>query len=220
MSVVLDGQKSSTRQLNAGVPQGSVLGPTLFLLYINDLPDNIVSKLVMYADDTTLFNSADKGKDYLQRQQLCDTLNRDLQTVEEWGHRWLVSFNSNKTKSILHSRSKDKSHHSSLEMSGIPVKEQDAIPLLGLTMCSDMSWKVYLQSICKQASQRIGCLYRASRYLHPHVILHLYKSTVRPLMEYCCHLWAGAPHTHLSSLDRDEYDIRCFKRRVNGFSMN
>ena len=71
-------------QVNTGVPQDPVFGPTLLLLYINDLPDNVVSTLVMYADDTTLFNSVDKTKSSVQRQQLCDTLNRDLQCVEEW----------------------------------------------------------------------------------------------------------------------------------------
>ena len=204
ISVVLDGQKSQTRHINAGVPQGSVIGPTLFLLYINDLPDNVVSKLVMYADDTTLFNSLDKTKDLPQRQQLCDTLNRDLQTVQEWGHQWLVSFNSSKTKGILHSRSRDTSQHLDLQMCGTALEEQESIPLLGLTVCRDLSWKKYIQSICKQASQRVGCLYRARRYLHSEVIFYLYKSTVRPLMEYCCHLWAGAPSTHLRPLERVE----------------
>ena len=208
ISVVLDGQKSQTRHVDAGVPQGSVIGPTLFLLYINDLPDNVVSKLVMYADDTTLFNSIDKTKDSPQRQQLCDTLNKDLQTVQEWGQQWLVSFNSSKTKSIRHTRSRDTSDLFDLQMCDTTLDEQQSISLLGLTVSRDLSWKKYLQSVCKQASQRIGCLYRACRFLHPEVVLYLYKSTVRPLMEYCCHLWAGAPSTHLSPLDKVERRVK------------
>lgn len=208
ISVVLDGQKSQTRLVNAGVPQGSVIGPTLFLLYINDLPDNIVSKLVMYADDTTLFNSLDKPRDQLQKQQMRETLNRDLQTVHEWGQQWLVSFNSSKTKSMRHTRSRDASHQVGLQMCGTVLDEQESISLLGLTVCRDLSWKKYLQSVCKQASQRVGCLYRARRFLQPEVVLHLYKSTVRPIMEYCCHLWAGAPVTHLSPLDRVERRVK------------
>ena len=208
ISVVLDGQKSSTRHVNAGVPQGSILGPTLFLVYINDLPDSVVSKLVMYADDTTLFNSVDKASSPLQRQQLCDTLNKDLQMIHEWGSQWLVSFNPSKTQSILHSRSRDSPSQSHLLMHGSPVEQHNDISLLGLSVSSNLSWKTYLQTVSKRASQRIGCLYRASRYLHPQALLYLYKSTVRPLMEHCCHLWAGAPRSHLSALDRVERRVR------------
>ena len=214
--VVLDGQKSTTRRVTAGVPQGSVLGPTLFLLYINDLPDNVVSKLVMYADDTTLSKSIDKTNSSTQRQQLSDILNRDLQSVQEWGQRWMVTFNSSKTKALLHSRSRDKSQHPSLQMSGSNLSEQEAISLLGLTLSSDLSWRQYLQSIFRQASQRVGCLFRASRFLHPDTTLYLYKSTVRPIMEYCCHLWAGAPQTHLRPLDRVERRVKNLVGQVLG----
>ena len=72
------------------------------------------------------------------------------------------------------------------------------------TVTSDLSWKSYLQKVSNKAAQRIGSLYGASRYLPPESILYLYKVTVRPRMEYCCHLWAGAPKTHLQLLDRLE----------------
>ena len=208
ISVVLDGQKSSTKFVNAGVPQGSILGPTLFLLYINDLPDCLVSKLVMYADDTTLFNSNERlAKNTQQRQQLCDVLNEDLRRVSEWGANWLVSFNPSKTQSILHSRLKGDDDHS-IKMSDNRIREQDSISFLGLAVTKDLSWKPYIQSISKQAAQRIGSLYRASSYLPPQTVCYLYKSTIRPLMEYCCHLWAGAPQTHLNLLERVEKRVK------------
>lgn len=209
ISVVLDGQKSSTKVINAGVPQGSILGPTLFLLYINDLPDCLVSKLVMYADDTTLFNSKERLRNSTQqRQHLCDTLNEDLRQVSDWGTKWLVSFNPSKTQSILHSRLKGDDAQYRIQMSGNLVREQKSISFLGLTVTNDLSWKPYIQSISKQAAQRIGSLYRASSYLPPQTVCYLYKSTIRPLMEYCCHLWAGAPQTHLNLLDRVEKRAR------------
>ena len=150
MSVVLDGQMSSAKCINAGVPQGSILGPTLFLLYINDLPDGVISKLVMYADDTTLFNSTKRPKvNSQQRQELCDALNKDLQAISEWGSQCLVAFNSSKTQSVLHSRLKDDGAPCNLQMSSSILQEKSAISLLGLTVSSNLSWKSYLQNVSK-----------------------------------------------------------------------
>ena len=97
----------------------------------------------MYADDTTLFNSVDKTKSSIQRQELCNSLNRDLLCIQEWGQRWLVSFNFSKTKDLLHSRSRDMSQHPRLQTLGSNLAEQEGISLLLFTACSDRSWRQY-----------------------------------------------------------------------------
>ena len=96
-------------------------------------------------------------------------------------------------------------------MNNTAVNQCNTISLLGLTVSNDLSWKSYIQSVSKQVAQRIGSLYRASRFLPPRTVLYLYKATIRPVMEYCCHLWAGAPKAHLSLLDRVE---KCVKNLV------
>ena len=99
LKVVLDGCSSKTYEINAGVPQGSILGPLLFLIFINDLPDEILSKLAIYADDTTLYSSLERSKEIeWDRLELAADLEYDLRTITEWGDQWLVSFNSAKTK--------------------------------------------------------------------------------------------------------------------------
>ena len=185
ISVVLDGQKSASLPVNAGVPQGSVLGPTLFLVFINDLPKSVLSKMVMYADDTTLFNSHVGS---LQNQQtVADQMCSDLKEIKKWGSEWLVTFNSSKTQTLLHSRLK-KGAPMPVRMDESVLDESSLLSVLGISLSSDLSWKSYIESIGKQAAKRIGCLYRAKSFLPTEAVLHLYKAPVRPVMEYCCHL--------------------------------
>ena len=76
--VILDGKSSQEYPVNAGVLQGSILGPTLFLLYINDLPDDVICNIAIYADDTTLYSKCDQASDLLQQLELASELKSDL----------------------------------------------------------------------------------------------------------------------------------------------
>ena len=95
LKVVINGQTSEAHKINAGVPQGSLLGPTLFLIFINDLPSEIVSSVNMYADDTTVYEQTSKTYNDIN---LASDLYSDLKEVVKWGKTWLVTFNSSKTK--------------------------------------------------------------------------------------------------------------------------
>ena len=87
---VLDGKSSQEYPVNAGVPQGSILGPTLFLLYINDFPDNVICNIVIYADDTTVYSKCNQASDLWQQLELASELESDLQDTVDWGRKWLL----------------------------------------------------------------------------------------------------------------------------------
>ena len=87
LRVVLDGKSSQEYGVNLGVPQGSILAPTLFLLYINDLPDDVICDIVIYADDTTLYSKCDRASDLWQQLELASDLESDLQGTVDWGKK-------------------------------------------------------------------------------------------------------------------------------------
>ena len=102
LRVVLDGKSSQEYPVNAGVPQGSILGPTLFLLYFNDLPDNVICDIAIYANDTTL---CDRVSDLWQQLELASELESDLGDTVDWGKKWLIDFNTGKTQLVSFDRS-------------------------------------------------------------------------------------------------------------------
>ena len=107
LRVVLDRKSSQEYPVNADVPQGSILGPTLFLLYINDLPDDVICNIATYADDATLYSKCDQASDLWQQLELASELESDLRDTVDWGRKWLVDFNAGKTQLVSFDRPKN-----------------------------------------------------------------------------------------------------------------
>ena len=128
--VVLNGTNSDWRSIEAGVPQGSVLGPLLFLVYINDLTDNISSEMRLFADDSSLFTRVN-GVDQTHAK-----LVQDLQTVTNWAYQWKMVFNPELTKQavgvIFSVKTKKTRKHHDLVFNGIPVSREDHTKHLGV----------------------------------------------------------------------------------------
>ena len=179
--MVLDGRSSQEYPVSAGVPQGSILGPALFLLYINDLPDGVICGIDIYADDTTLYSGCDQASDLWQQLELASELESDLRGTVDWGGKCLVDFNAGKTQLVSFDRS-NKNGSLDVKMDGSVLKEKSSFKMLGLTFSSKLDWGSYIISIAKTASKKVGALIHSMKFLSPDVALYLYKSTIHPCM--------------------------------------
>ena len=121
--------------------------------------------------------------------------------------KWLTDFNAGKTQLV----SFDQSNNTGaidVKMDGSVLEEKSSFKMLGLTFSSKLDWGSYIISIAKTASKKIGALIHSMKFLSLEVALYLYKSTIRPCMEYCCHVWTGAPSCYLELLDELQKRIR------------
>ena len=194
--MVLNGKSAQEYPVNGVVPQGCILGPTIFLLYINELPDDVICDIAIYADDTTLCSKCDQACDQWQQFELASELESDLQGTVDWGKKWVLDFNVGKTQLV----SFDWSNNTGaidVKMRGSVLEEKSSLKVMGLALSSKLDWGSYIISIAKTASKKIGALIRSMKFLSPEVALYLSKFTIYLCMEYCCHVWAGAPSCYL-----------------------
>ena len=175
--VVIKGQVSKWHPVNAGVPQGSVLGPLLFLIYVNDIVDNISSHISLFADDTCLYKNIKSHVDI-------ETLNNDLLTISNWGKNWLVNFNATKTKYMLFSRRKNKTLNVNLFFDDIRIECVSTHKHLGILFSDDLSWKSHVNHIVKKTSNRINVLKCLHRKLPRYCLERIFEYMVLPIIEY------------------------------------
>ena len=175
----LDRKPSQEYLVNAEVPQGFILGPALFLLCINDIPDDVICNIAIYANDTTLYCKCDQASDLWQQIELASELESDLRDTVDWGRNWLVDFNAAKTQLVSFDRFII-TNAIDVKMDGSVCDKKSSFLMLGLTFSSKLDWGSYVISITKTAFKKIGVLIRSMRFLSPEVALYRY-------------VWAGVP---------------------------
>ena len=154
----------------------------------------------IYADDITFYSKRDQASDLWQQLKLTSELKSDLWDTVNWGKKCLVHFNAGKMQLVSFNQSTD-TGSIDVKMGGSVHKEKWYFKKLGLTLFSKLDWGLYIISIAKTASKKIGVLIVSMKFLCPEVALYLYKSTFHPCMEYCCPVWTGAPSCYLKLLD-------------------
>ena len=176
--VVLPGSASSWAFIMAGVPQGYILGPLLFLIYINDIVDDIHSCIRLFADDTSLYIIANNPI------SAADELNADLAKIHAWAVRWLVSFNTAKSETMILSVKNNKPFHPPLSMNQNLINNVNTHKHLGLTFSQECSWHDHLELVKAKACLRINIMCRLKFHLDRQSLQTIYISFIRPLFEY------------------------------------
>ena len=178
---VLNGHCSTWGDISAGVPQGSILGPLFFLVYINDLTNDLKCNVKLFADDTSLFTVVH------DTIAAADDMNHDLELIRHWAHDWRMSFNPDPQKQaveLILSKKQIEVDHPEIRFNNIPVMRVDDHKHLGIILDSKLSFSSYIKSAISKTRKGIGLLRYLSRYLPMHTLNELYKLYVRPHLDY------------------------------------
>ena len=175
-SVVVDGAESDSLPVTSGVPQGSVLGPVLFLVYINRLPKGVNSTVRIFADDTVIYREIAAEEDH-------HTLQADLGTLVQWEREFSMEFHPKKCNILRVSRSRCPSTYN-YTLHGITLKELEEVKYLGITITKDLSWGKHIHNITRKANSQLGFIRRNVRARSMKTREKLYNTLVRPRLEY------------------------------------
>ena len=179
--VKVNGSYSSWGAVNSGVPQGSVLGPMLFLLYINDLPDTLkYCDCSIFADDTKLNGRSNNLSD-------AEKIQKDLNSINEWTEEWMLSFNKKKCH-VMHF-GKDNPCHL-YHLNGFLISPVNEEKDLGVIISNDLKPDKNIIHCVKKANKVLGMIKRTFSYIDKTMFTLLYKVFIRPHLEYCQQVWA------------------------------
>ncbi len=192
--VALNGTYSNWAPVSSGVPQGTVLGPLLFLLYINDIGENIGSEIRLFADDCILYKKIASDLD-------CTALQTDLNILSTWAIKWQMSFNVKKCH-IMHITKKRNPNCRVYNMSGTQLLTVTSYPYLGVEIQNNLSWENHVSAISKRGSKILGLLRRNINSCNRETKSIAYMSLVRPILEYASPVWDPYRLKHINSLDQ------------------
>ena len=194
--VALDGFSFSYQPVTSGVPQGSILGPLLYIIFMNSISKHTLSsgaRLVLYADDILLYKPVNSEKD-------CDSLQNDVDSILQWIKSHGLRPNHSKTQllTITRSRQPVPIH---LKVEGHQIPPSQAVKYLGVTLSSRLTWSDHINSTCKAAKRQIGLIHRQFHQAPPEVRLKVINSIILPKLEYCAAVWDPHLKKDIANLD-------------------
>jgi hypothetical protein len=203
--VVLDGFSSNTTEVLSGVPQGTVLGPTLFLIFINDLPQYVNSSVRLFADDCVLYREIRCRQDTVILQQ-------DLDALHRWEQLWLMEFNPGKCFVLNITRKRNRMYNSYL-LNNTDLQTVETTTYLGIEISNTLNWSPHIDKVAKKGNRSLGFVKRNIKTSNTKVKTLAYNSLVRPILEYACQVWD--PHT-----EKDIQKLESVQRRAARYVTN
>ena len=196
-AVQLGQQISQYRRLNAGVPQGSVLGPLLAIMYLNSLGDITENEMLFFADDSSIFTN----HNIENKRAAEDSLQKDLDAIHEYGNRWIITFNACKTsqQTFSHKRAPDVP---SLQFGTQKIPIDDYHKHLGLYISTDLRFKHHVNEVLLKFNRALSPLYPIASEVPRNVLLTIYKIYVQPHLDYCASVYDG----HITDFDRSRLE--------------
>ena len=207
--VVVEGERSSSICVRSGVPQGSVLGPSLFLAYINDLPTRVSSVSRLFADDTLIHRLMKSLRDQ-------ETIQQDLNNLEKWESEWEMDFHPKKCNVLPVNRSKRKKQteeRQDYNLHGETLETVNETKYLGVTLQNNLNWDKHINNICVKANRMLGMLRRNLKGAPKKTKELGYKALVRPVLEYACGVWDPYCKNQIEKIEKTQ-------RRAARFVMN
>lgn len=192
--VEINNVQSQKKRVTCGVPQGSVLGPVLFILYINDIVSvSNLLKCIMFADDTTLFYSGENVNTVLQ------TVQNEFEKIIMWFNANRLSLNISKTKYMIFSCKKN-DIDVNLSVQGSEIERTHEIKFLGIMIDDNLTWKSHIDQVKSKVSQIVAVLHKVKESLNKSALFLLYKSMIIPYLTYCIEVWGNACKSYIEPL--------------------
>ena len=192
--VVTNGNSSDWRPVLSGAPQGTVLGPHLFLMFINDIHENVTSTIRLFADDCLIYNIIESPEDEIKLQD-------DLNSLVEWANIWGMRFNPTKCKTMRVTRKRN-SKPTNYTMMGTSLEETSNIQYLGVQIQRDLRWNRQTEYATSKATRVLNFIRRNFYHCPPSVKEKLYTTLVRPHLEYAAASWDPYTKKNINSIER------------------
>ena len=191
--VTVNNAKSTWSKVTSGIPQGSVLGPLLFVIFINDLPDIVDSDVYLFADDTKIFNIINKSEDKVQLQN-------DLNSLSKWSDTWLLRFHPDKCKHMhIGKPGPDPDKEYSLKSTTLQMTPEEKD--IGVLIDSDLAFDKHISEKVNKANSMFALLRRTFQYMDTKTFVSLFKTLVRTHLEFASSVWHPYKMKHIDMIE-------------------